>query len=117
MYFNKVITTKLTSPAPPSQFPLAAALYIMYGYKSQNLSIAAAFLHENGEKKRSLITHSCSDLPGSQLERIRRVMSDRAPNAATDKLFPLPRFNAPEVLVLVEVGVVADWVGGGLVVK
>jgi hypothetical protein len=44
-------------------------------------------------------------------------MRDGTPNAATDKSFPLPRFDVPEVLVLVGVGEATDWVGGGLVVK
>jgi len=45
------------------------------------------------------------------------VISNRAPNAATDKLRPLPQPDALEVWVLVGVGVATDRVGGGLVVK
>ena len=44
-------------------------------------------------------------------------ISDRVPNAATDKLCPLPRPDALEVCVLVGVGTATDRVGGGLVVK
>jgi hypothetical protein len=80
----------------------------MYGYKSQNLSFAATFVHKNGEKKGLLFSIPCSDLPYSQLERIRTVMRDGTPNAATDKSFPLPRFDVPEVLVLVGVGEATD---------
>lgn len=35
-------------------------------------------------------------------------MSDRAPNAATDKLFPLSRYDALEVWVLMGMGVATD---------
>jgi hypothetical protein len=58
--------------------------------------------------KDHLLLISCSDLPCPQLERIRNAIRDTAPNAATDKLFPLPRPDALEVLGLLGRGVATD---------
>ena len=52
------------------------------------------------EKRDYLLLVFCSDLPCPQLEIIKKAISDRAPNVATDKLFPLPRSDALEVLGL-----------------
>ena len=84
----------------------------VYSMASQTLQISTSLDREDKDmkNKNEISCHpiSFSDSLCSQLERTTMQISDRAPNIAIDKVFPLPRSDALEVWTLVAVVLATD---------